>query len=205
MTTVPKGLLNRSRLMANVWFTADTHFGHKAMAATGKGWRPFATVEEHDAFLIEQWNAVVRPDDQVWHLGDVGIGHRDPILAAVAKLHGTKHLIAGNHDEVWPGMRQAHLRQRQWMSVFESVQAFARRRMGNSQYALLSHFPYRGDHTEGDRFDEYRLRDTGMWLLHGHVHGEWAQRDRQINVGVDVRNWRPIELGEVAELMRDAA
>lgn len=186
-----------------VWFTSDTHFGHSAMAATGKGWRPFATVQEHDEFLIERWNSVVRPNDEVWHLGDVGLGPTELILSTVARLHGTKHLVAGNHDACWPGNRDAHRVQRRWLTVFESVAAFARRRTGRGQYVLLSHFPYRGDHSAEDRYAEYRLQDTGMWLLHGHVHGEWARRGRQINVGVDVRDWQPIELCDVAAMIRE--
>lgn len=192
-------------MTGGIWFTADTHFGHKAMARTGKGWRPFDTLAEHDEHLIQQWNASVRPGDQVWHLGDVGMGHEQSTLACVARLNGTKHLIAGNHDPVWSGHRQSHRHQRAWMSLFESVQTFARRRIGKGENFLLSHFPYSGDHVSEDRFAEFRLRDTGLWLLHGHVHDEWAVRGRQVNVGVDVRCWRPVSLDEVVSIFRDDA
>lgn len=186
--------------MSDVWFTADTHFGHRAMAATGKGWRPFATVEEHDEHLIEQWNKVVRADDQVWHLGDVGMVSEGETLAIIGKLNGLKHLIAGNHDPVWPGHRAAHQHQRRWLSVFDSVQTFARRRIGRGEYFMLSHFPYAGDHTVDERYAQFRLRDEGAWLVHGHVHDSWDVRDRQVNVGVDVRNWRPVNLSELVEI-----
>lgn len=187
--------------MTQVWFTADTHFGHAAMAATGKGWRPFATVTEHDAFLAEQWNSVVGPEDQVWHLGDVAMGDREAGLALVDSLNGTKHLITGNHDPVWPGHRDAHKHQRRWLEVFETIQPFARRGIAGRR-VMLSHLPYSGDHTGHDRHEQYRLRDLGEWLLCGHVHDAWAQQGQQINVGVDVRDWRPISLDEVAEIIR---
>jgi calcineurin-like phosphoesterase family protein len=29
-------------------------------------------------------------------------------------------------------------------------------------------------------------------LVHGHVHGSWQVSGRQVNVGVDVWDWRPI-------------
>ena len=51
---------------------------------------------------------------------------------------------------------------------------------------LLSHFPYRGDHYEDDRYEAYRLRDEGLPLLCGHVHHEWKFSGNQRNVGVDV-------------------
>ena len=31
---------------------------------------PFASIEDHDETLIARWNAVVRLEDTVWHLGD---------------------------------------------------------------------------------------------------------------------------------------
>lgn len=191
--------------MSETWFTADTHFGHKAMSAEGKGWRPFDTVAEHDEFLVEQWNKVVRPGDLVWHLGDVGMGSEERTLATVSRLNGQKHLVAGNHDPVWPGHRDSHKKQKRWLEVFESVQAFARRRIRPGEYILLSHFPYKnsGDHTGEERYREYRLNDTGSRLIHGHVHDAWALNGRQLNVGVDVRNWRPISLSELISIMEE--
>lgn len=189
--------------MSEIWFTADTHFGHQAMSAEGKGWRPFTTTAEHDARLMHEWNTMVRPHDQVWHLGDVGMGPSSRTLAIVSKLHGTKHLIAGNHDPVWPGHRDAHKYQRAWLEAFTSVQPFARRRVGKIEF-LMSHFPYAGDHTETDRFEWFRLRDSGAWLVHGHVHGAWKRNDRQVNVGVDVWNWRPINLSELLDEFQKA-
>lgn len=190
--------------MSNVWLTADTHFAHRAMALEGvgaKGWRPFTTIDEHDEVLIENWNKAVRADDHVWHLGDVGMGSEDQILATVGKLNGHKHLIAGNHDKPWPGHRDAHMHQRWWLREFESVQAFARRRLPGNQNFMLSHMPYAGDHVDQERYGQYRLRDEGLWLAHGHVHDTWAVRGRQVNVGVDVRDWAPMHLDELVAIM----
>lgn len=188
--------------MSNVWFTADTHFFHRAMAATGKGWRPFATVEEHNEALIERWNKVVKPEDQVWHLGDVGMGPEMDILDMVGRLNGSKHLVAGNHDKCWAGERDAHKHQGLWMSFFDSVQSFARRRLDSNTNFLLSHFPYVGDHTEQQRYDQYRLRDQGLWLVHGHVHDAWKVQGRQLNVGVDVWDFAPVHLDQVVDVIR---
>lgn len=187
--------------MTGIWLTADSHFGHRAMAREGKGWRPFETVEEHDEYLIQEWNKVVRAGDQVWHLGDVGMGPSADILQKVGRLNGYKHLITGNHDDVWPGHRDAHRHQREWLKTWESVQAYARRRI-DGKNVLLSHFPYRGDGSGEERYAEFRLHDKGAWLLHGHVHDLWAENGKQINVGVDVRGWRPVSLDEVTAIIR---
>ncbi len=58
-----------------VHFTADTHFGHEGMMDGRMTWpRPFGSIEEHDETLIANWNAVVRPGDEIWHLGDFAYG-----------------------------------------------------------------------------------------------------------------------------------
>lgn len=194
-----------------VWFTSDTHFQHSMVA----GLRGFASAEEHDEAVIGNWNRAVSRDDVVWHLGDVGM--RKPFLPLIGRLNGTVHLIAGNHDAVWPGHREAHKHQREWLGAFASVQPFARRKIGERQ-VLLSHFPYTGDHTQTDRHSQYRLRDEGIWLLHGHTHGkerltysplpetvfggEAFWRGRQVHVGLDAWELRPVAAADIEALIR---
>jgi len=68
-----------------VWFTSDWHFGHRNILTLGQG-RPFSSIEEHDEFLIDRYNAVVRDDDVVWVLGDVAMGNIGESLAKCARL-----------------------------------------------------------------------------------------------------------------------
>jgi calcineurin-like phosphoesterase family protein len=182
--------------MAQVHFTADTHFGHVAMIE--RGWRPqYASVPEMNADLIERWNAAVRPGDVVWHLGDFAMGRISDALPIVGQLHGTVHLIAGNHDPAWSGNRDGYKRHAAWLAAgFATIQSFGRQRIEGGS-VMLSHFPYVGDHTEDERFSQYRLPDLGLPLLHGHVHGKWKRNGRQINVGVDVRDYQPVPLDEI--------
>jgi calcineurin-like phosphoesterase family protein len=190
--------------MVRVWFTSDLHLNHSMLVQ--KGHRPFANVEVMNNTLINNWNDVVRTEDTVWVLGDVGMGSTQQFLPMVPRLNGTKHLIAGNHDGCWSGHRFAHKALPEWLRFFETVQSFARRRI-NGQSVLLSHFPYAGagDHTSTERYAEYRLHDTGLWLLHGHVHAEWRVRGRMINVGVDVNSFTPVSLEWIAALIGKGA
>ena len=55
----------------NTFFTSDTHFGHNNIIEYCK--RPYTSVEEMDAALEKNWNEVVKPDDLVYHLGDLAI------------------------------------------------------------------------------------------------------------------------------------
>ena len=51
-----------------IWFTSDFHFGHEKEFL----WKPrgFTTWEEHAQKVIENYNSVVRPNDEVYILGD---------------------------------------------------------------------------------------------------------------------------------------
>lgn len=183
--------------MTEVWFTADTHFSHRAMAE--RKWRPFDTVAEMNEMLVQRWNQYVGKRDTVWHLGDVGMGPTESHLKLVrTALKGTKHLIAGNHDKVWPGNRDAHRHFPEWSETFQSIQPYGRRVISGRQ-VILCHFPYIGDHTNTDRFAQWRLPNLGLPLLHGHVHTEWTKLGNMLNVGVDQWNWRPVSLSEVTE------
>jgi hypothetical protein len=52
-----------------VFFTSDTHFGQANIIRYCS--RPFGSVQETDDAMIANWNAIVRPSDDVWHLGNV--------------------------------------------------------------------------------------------------------------------------------------
>ena len=97
--------------------------------------------------------------------------------------------------------RDAHRWQRTYLEVFDSVQPFARHVIGPAE-VLLSHFPYAGDHTEQDRHAQYRLRDEGRWLLHGHTHANNRHHSpRQIHVGLDGWDLRPVDEAAILALI----
>lgn len=80
---------------------SDTHFGHESCWAkfklpNGDPMRPFASTEEMDETLVDNWNKTVHPKDTVYHLGDVVIARRH--LQTVKRLNGKLRLIRGNHD-----------------------------------------------------------------------------------------------------------
>ena len=49
--------------MTTTWFVSDTHFGHANIIRHCS--RPFADAGEMDAAMVANWNALVRPDDDV--------------------------------------------------------------------------------------------------------------------------------------------
>lgn len=169
--------------MSNVFYTADTHFNHPFVAGT----RGYTTAEEHDEALIENFNSNVHKKDHLWILGDLNHSSLTAGLAQAARLNGVKHLVLGNHDTGHPMHKRSHSSMRRYMEVFESVHLHEQHIIGG-KYVNLSHFPYRGDHKPEDRHTQWRLRDEGLPLLHGHVHAGFLMSHNQLNVGVDFGN-----------------
>jgi calcineurin-like phosphoesterase family protein len=161
-----------------VWFVGDTHFGHAgSISHTG---RPFASVAEMDALLVEAWNAVVRPGDTVVHLGDFEWGHTPARTAEIfAALKGRKHLLVGNHD-------RPRVTDLPWESVQERLTV----------------------HTAGRRIvcDHYPLRAwpgsfRGVLHVHGHTHGSLPGTSQSTDVGVDVWGYAPARVEDVIARM----
>ncbi len=125
-----------------------------------------------DAALIEALNATVAPEDTVWHLGDVAVGHRDP-AGVLAALHGTKHLVPGNNDDA--AMRALPA----WASVCPFVETEV-----EGVRLVLCHYALRS--WPGGALD-----------LHGHSHGRLKPLPKQYDVGVDAQGFRPVRLDEI--------
>jgi calcineurin-like phosphoesterase family protein len=164
----------------SLFFTADTHFGDHRTINIWK--RPFACTAEMDARLIEEWNAAVAPEDEVWHLGDVARRASD-VPALLTQLNGTKHLLRGNNDP------QATLAAAGWASVgdYAEVDVEGRR-------LVLCHYPFRS----------WNGQHRGSINLHGHSHGRLKPLPRQYDVGVDVHGWAPVRLEQLLSSGRRA-
>lgn len=158
-----------------VWFTADTHFGHAGALSLYR--RPFGSVAEMNAAMIARWNETVRPDDEVWHLGDFAL--RTPVAGVAAllqSLHGRKHLITGNND---PPEVIA-------LPAWSSTQAYAKITT-DGQKLVLCHYAFR----------TWNGMAKGVLNLHGHSHGRLKPLPRQTDVGVDAWDFRPIPVRQM--------
>ena len=199
-----------------VWFTSDLHLGHVRLLELSEArGAAFASIDEHDARLVANWNDTVAPEDTVWVLGDVDMHGKDASLGRISALAGTKILVAGNHDACWAGMRDGWRKRDRYLAAgFAAVMDFGVAKLppvrqgGPATRVLLSHFPYAGDSHDEDRYSQFRLRDEGVTLLHGHAHdafreartpgGTWG-----INVGVDWWDYRPVSAERLAEHLED--
>lgn len=183
------------------WFSSDQHFGHNNII--GFCGRPFAGVEEMNAELIRRWNAVVKPADTVYVLGDFALGRIEETLAIVSQLAGRKILVVGNHDRCWKGHGARHLPMigRYIEAGFKEIHQGIINLEIEGTPVQACHFPYSDDKHTKDPYKGHRPVDMGGWLLHGHVHEKWRQVGRMINVGVDVWDFTPVSEAQLADLI----
>ncbi len=186
--------------MTAVWFTSDLHLGHRFLAEL----RGFESTTEHDEVVLGNLVGAVRPGDTLWILGDLSSGRSEAEERALRlldeHLQGVeKHLIPGNHDSCHPLFKSAYKRQRRFLEVFDSVQAFQKLRW-NGEDVYLSHFPRPGQDHVGmaSRYDDLRL--TVPLLIHGHLHSKFPVTGRgQVDVGVEAWDLKPVP----AEILRE--
>jgi len=180
-----------------IWFTADSHFGHPGILIyQPERMNAFGCVENMDAEIIAQFNSVLRPNDELFHLGDFAwqasrAGHYRQRLN-VRKLH----IVRGNHDS---SSLSKHC------STFSDMlcRKFKCEGFKHPVKVHMLHYPmlsWDGLHHGGIH-------------LYGHSHGRYEDEldkifpgRRSMDVGIDnifrrFGMWRPISLDEVIELL----
>ena len=195
----------------STFLVADTHFSHtRAIELCG---RPFLSVGEMDEALIRNWNSVVGPDDTVYHLGDCCMGQLADSLPILNRLNGRKLLVLGNHDR--PSQAYHHKTPEARAKWFARYQEYfpvmfeeLRLDLGpNGETVIFNHMPYADptfvDHAYEGRHAQFQPINEGRWLIHGHVHGAWKTKGKQINVGVDVWGYAPVDLDVVINMMKE--
>lgn len=193
------------------FFTSDLHIGDRSVAR----YRGFGDdgASYHDNTLARRWDRTVADDDEVWVLGDVsGSRNRRAALDWISDRTGVKHLITGNNDGAHPMFADAPAALPLYLEVFASVASAGRQEWilpGDvPAEVLLSHFPFSGEGGRmEDRFTQWRLRDLGVPVIHGHVHttDRVTRSDPrgtlQIHIGVDAWNLMPVPQDRVMAMM----
>lgn len=173
--------------------SADLHMGHwNIVKYTG---RPFKSLEEMDNALIRNWNERVKSGDIVYFLGDFcfrnskggkpGEGGMTKAQEYESKLNGKIIHFQGNHDK---------------NNGIKSIIIYACAKFGGKKIMMVHRPPI----TDDD------IPFSCDFVLCGHVHEKWdykiidswkyGKKIPVINVGVDVRNFRPMSMEEVLKL-----
>jgi len=180
------------------YFISDLHFGHRNILRFDC--RPFSTIEEHDEYIINQWNDVVGVDDDVWILGDISWYSALKTVNIMKRLNGKKHLCIGNHDHKL--IKSADVQQQ-----FVEIVDYKEISFGDGTGVVLCHYP----------IPCYNKHFYNWYHLYGHVHAtfEWTmiedfqnqmreqhqKKSQMYNVGCMMKymNYRPRTLEEILE------
>ena len=185
------------------WFTSDLHIGHKNIIKyCGRPWRNTdgePDVDAMDEALVANWNAVVKPEDTVWNLGDLAFCCAPKYaLGMLKRLNGTHVVVRGNHDEILDKLIESEI-VIPWVEAWRLIQEVT----VDSQRIVLCHYAMRSWHHD--------LR--GAWHLFGHTHGLLDGFGKSVDVGVDnawqilgmcqhdPASYRPISFTELKKYM----
>ncbi|GGE05405.1 Calcineurin-like phosphoesterase superfamily protein [Gemmobacter megaterium] len=138
-----------------------------------------------DAAIIAELQARVRPDDDLWVLGDFAVSkatatQRTEVRGIFDAIPGRKHLVLGNHDRAW-------IRDLPWDSMSQMADIVV-----DGRRLFLCHYP----------MVTFPGARRGALQLFGHVHQNWRGSRNSVNVGVDMWDFRPVTLPEIDERAR---
>ena len=157
-------------IMSKKFYISDTHFGHYNIIEYS--YRPFKTLKEMDSTLIENWNAKVRPNDLVYHLGDFAWKDARKYRE---QLNGHIILIRGNHDKVPK-------------NCFNEVCYY--KEIKDSGYRLiLMHYPL---------ITWNHVNSPTCYYLHGHLHiNSTYHHKKRINISCELMGYEPKTIKEI--------
>lgn len=164
-------------------FISDTHFFHKNII--GYANRPFEPtpegIQQMNQTIINNWNACVKKEDTLMHLGDVALNcSKAELKELLSKLNGHKYLILGNHD-----MRET---EQWWRDVgFEEVFSFP---IIYKKWYILSHEPL-------------FLNEKIPYInIHGHIH-QHTMSGPYINASVEQTNFYPLSWKDIERKVKE--
>ncbi len=168
-----------SQKSENIFFTSDTHFGSERTLKFSK--RPYASASEMDKDLTLKWNAIVKANDVVYHLGDFGD------YSNIKNLNGKVTLILGNYEEDdlkmnfggdFDKYKKALLK-----LGFNDVVKKGKMINLNGEEVYMTHRPL---DCKKDMFN-----------LFGHIHEKNMCKRFGLNVGIDCSDYRPFSKEDV--------
>jgi len=190
--------------MKNIWFTSDTHYGHKNICRGTSEWkefekgsshqntRDFNTLEEMNYALVKGINDNVQLDDELYHLGDWSFGGFENIKKFKDQLSCQNiHLIYGNHDH--------HIEKNKdgIQGCFKSVQHYKEIIIEGRKICLF-HYAMR----------VFNQSHKGAYHFYGHSHAslEYSPNGKSIDVGVDnafrlFKEYRPFNFKELCSIL----
>lgn len=180
--------------MSNIWFTSDLHFSHKAEFLWGP--RGFKDQHEMNEALVENWNKFVKPEDEVYNLGDMALTDVEDAAKYIKALNGKHWWIYGNHDTA----KKIDYLMDEVPNLYSVGYAWVIKH--DKKYSFyLSHYPTLTANFDDKHFSRHVI------ALHGHTHQQtnFLQLDNPFlyHVGMDSHNCTPVHIDEVITDIRN--
>ena len=169
-----------------IYLTSDLHFNHVNILKYEPVSRPFETLEEMNEKIISNWNAVVKPEDTVYVLGDMAMGTVDASRDCIERLNGKIVLIRGNHDSP----KRIEMYKELGIEVHDIFYLNYKGR-----YFILCHFPI-----ASEEFIKMVIKDNSEVVnLYGHVHSNAPKGyvNGTYHVGMDTNDLTPISIQQI--------
>lgn len=168
------------------FYISDLHFSHNKVIEYCK--RPFKNAKEMNLFMIMKWNSRIRHSDDVYIIGDIAFG-KNTLQNSVALLNGKKHLIIGNHDNVFLKRASDDILDKCFVEITQYKEID-----DNGRLVVLFHYPIM----------DWNKKKYGSYHLHGHIHNienyvqEYSRNTQNIfNVSADLVGFSPVTLDEL--------
>ena len=180
----------------SIFVTSDLHFNHDREFV----WkvRGYESVYEMNEAIVERFNSVVQPGDDVYILGDLCLGGGGPAILAdnkalIERLNGRLHIIRGNHDT------EPRVRMYETCANVVDIVKWADMLHYKGYHFYLSHFPTLTGNLEKESLKQCTCN------LFGHTHQTTnfhLDMPFMYHVGVDSHNCYPMNLDDIINEMK---
>ena len=192
----------------NLWFTSDTHYGHKNIVSGVTSWRNedgeipydavrnFPDIETMNDLMVDNINRNVEENDYLIHLGDWSFGGIEKVTEFRERINCKNIvLMLGNHDHHI--QKEKHLQK-----LFTHVTHYEELKVTkkhDSHKFILCHYP----------IISWNNQRNGAYMLHGHQHLKGDSRfcDRQekrMDIGLcGSPEFRPYHIDEIVKTINN--
>ena len=174
-----------------IWITSDWHFNHDKEFVWKE--RGFNSVDEMNKKIIENYNSLVSPDDDVYVLGDLMLGPAAAGIDCIKQLKGKLHIALGNHD--------TETRKNLYYELPNIIEiGYALYLKYRKHHFLLTHYPCYTGNIEKEALTQMTLN------LYGHTHQKtnfFNNNFFMYHCGIDSHNCYPINIDNIILEMRE--
>jgi calcineurin-like phosphoesterase family protein len=163
------------------YFSTDWHLDHANVIKYDN--RPFKDVREMNKTIIDNYNKIVKPNDNFYFLGDFCFNIRNA-EEHLSKLNGNLFFIKGNHDK--QDMIRLYQRYGTYLGEQKKIKV-------QGQEIVLNHYGMR----------VWDKSHHGTWCLYGHSHGSLPDDPNSLSmdVGCMLFDYKPLEFAQIKEIM----